>query len=64
MSALRAGHRVVACARNPKAAAEANPEVEAEGGKWLELDVNSKQTTDIVKKAAEDAGGIGKIFLH
>lgn len=58
MSALHAGHKVVAGARNPETASENHPEVEAAGGRWLRLDVDSTQTTEIVKKAAEDAGGV------
>ena len=58
VAALAAGHKVVAGARNPQAAREAHPEVEKAGGKWLKLDVNSPETKDIVKKAAEEAGGL------
>ncbi|KAK5080170.1 hypothetical protein LTR70_008921 [Exophiala xenobiotica] len=58
LSALNAGHKVIAGARNPQAAAKSHPEVEAGGGKWLELDVSSTKTKDIVAKAVEDAGGI------
>ena len=39
MSALKAGHSVLAGARNPLKAAKEHPELEAAGGKWLELDV-------------------------
>ncbi|KAL2424384.1 Oxidoreductase claN [Exophiala dermatitidis] len=58
LAALRAGHKVIAGARNPEAAASAHPEVEKAGGQWLQLDVTSKETKDIVQKAAENAGGI------
>jgi NAD(P)-dependent dehydrogenase (short-subunit alcohol dehydrogenase family) len=58
LSALHAGHRVIACARNPESAAAAQPEVEKLGGKWLRLDVTSSDTQNIVKAAVEDAGGV------
>jgi len=58
LAALEAGHRVIAGARNPQAAAKSHPEVETGGGKWLELDVSSAKTKDIVAKAVGDAGGI------
>ncbi len=58
LSALRAGHKVIAGARKPEVAAKAHPEVEAEGGHWLQLDVDSKNTTEVISKAVEDVGGV------
>ncbi|KAK5382455.1 hypothetical protein LTR20_005913 [Exophiala xenobiotica] len=58
LSALRTGHKVIAGARKPEVAAKAHPEVEAEGGRWLQLDVDSKNTTEVIRKALEDAGGV------
>jgi NAD(P)-dependent dehydrogenase (short-subunit alcohol dehydrogenase family) len=58
LSALKAGHRVIAGARSPETAVKAHPELEAAGGKWIQLDVDSTETTGIVTKAAEDAGGV------
>lgn len=58
ISALLAGHKVIACARNPAKAAQEVPEVEAMGGQWLELDVSKKETQQIVYKAIEKIGRI------
>ncbi|KIW45910.1 uncharacterized protein PV06_01616 [Exophiala oligosperma] len=58
LAALDAGHKVIACTRKPEAAKKEHPEVEAKGGQWLLLDPNSKDTSDIVRKAAYDVGGI------
>jgi NAD(P)-dependent dehydrogenase (short-subunit alcohol dehydrogenase family) len=58
MSALKAGHSVLACARNPLKAAQEHPELEAAGGKWLELDVTSAETQTKVEEAVATAGGI------
>lgn len=58
LSALKAGHKVIAGARNPDAAAKDHPEVVAAGGKWLKLDVSLPNTKEIVQQAAEEAGGI------
>ena len=58
VSALRAGHKVLACARTPEKAAKDHPEVESLGGKWLRLDVTSSDAQQIVQKAVEDEGRI------
>lgn len=58
LAALKAGHRVIACARNVEKAREEHPAVEAHGGRWLKLDVSSSDTTEIVRKAVEEAGGV------
>ena len=57
LAALDAGHKVTACARDPVKAATTHPELEQAGGKWLKLDVNSKETQAIVSKAADEVGG-------
>lgn len=58
MSALKAGHSVLAGARDPLKAANEHPELEAAGGKWLELDVTSAETHTKVEQAIAAAGGI------
>ncbi len=58
MSALKAGHKVLAGARNPSKAAAEHPELEAAGGKWFQLDVTLPETRDVVSKAVEEAGGV------
>ncbi|PWY69683.1 short-chain dehydrogenase/reductase SDR [Aspergillus heteromorphus CBS 117.55] len=54
---LRAGHKVIATARNPIKAAQENPQIEELGGQWLKLDVTSPDTTKTVKDAICQAGG-------
>ena len=58
MSALKAGHKVIAGARNPRTAAEQHPEVEISGGKWLELDVNCVDVPKTIEGAVKQAGNI------
>lgn len=58
LAALKAGHRVLAGARDPAKAAKEHPEVERSGGQWLTLDVASLETQIIVRNAIEDLGGI------
>jgi NAD(P)-dependent dehydrogenase (short-subunit alcohol dehydrogenase family) len=58
LAALAAGHRVIACARNPGKAAEEHPEVMEQGGQWLELDVTSENTEEIVRGAIHREGRI------
>lgn len=54
IAALKAGHKVVATARNIAKAQEAYPEIEQQGGSWLKLDVTSKETSSVVEKAVKD----------
>jgi len=54
IAALKAGHHVIACARNVEKARSDNPKVEEQGGKWLQLDVTSPDTQSII----QSAGGI------
>ncbi|KAL1958655.1 hypothetical protein VTO42DRAFT_3998 [Malbranchea cinnamomea] len=56
--ALKAGHRVIATARNPLKAAQAHPQIESLGGRWLELDVTSPDTKGRVETAIKEAGRI------
>ncbi|KAK4999988.1 hypothetical protein LTR66_001076 [Elasticomyces elasticus] len=58
LAALQAGQSVIACARNVEKAAKNCPEVEAKGGRWLQLDVTSSDATKTVKQAIEDEGRI------
>lgn len=58
LSALKAGHKVIAGARNPDVATKEHPEVLAAGGEWLKLDVSLPSTKEIVQQAAEETGGI------
>ncbi|RAL03713.1 putative short chain oxidoreductase/dehydrogenase [Aspergillus ibericus CBS 121593] len=55
--ALQAGHDVIATARNPTKAAQDYPQIASLGGKWLQLDVTSKETKAQVEKAITDNGG-------
>lgn len=56
--ALRLGYKVIATARNPAKAAQQHPEIEALGGQWLQLDVNSAETKQKVEAAIKEAGRI------
>lgn len=58
LSALKAGHKVIAGARSPDVAAQTHPELIAAGGNWLQLDVSLPSTRAIVQRTAEHAGGI------
>ena len=57
LSALRAGHTVIATARDVSKAAREHPDVEELGGKWLNLDVRSEETEETVRKAIEELAG-------
>ena len=63
LAALRARHKVIACARTPAKAAKDHPEVGSLGGRWLQLDVNASNTQQIVQRAAEDEGRID-VFVN
>lgn len=58
MSALKAGHKVIAGAWNPQKAAEQHTEMEMAGGRWLELDFNAVDVHKTVEKAVNEAGNI------
>ncbi|PYI05959.1 short-chain dehydrogenase/reductase SDR [Aspergillus sclerotiicarbonarius CBS 121057] len=57
LAALRAGHKVLATARNPTKAAQENPQIEELGGVWISLDVTSHDTAKQVSDAITQAGG-------
>src|SRR5262245_50072100 len=61
LAALRDGHKVIATARNLEASADAHPEIKATGGQWLQLDVDSPSTTEVVRRTVENAGGVDVI---
>ncbi|KAK5117462.1 hypothetical protein LTR85_008847 [Meristemomyces frigidus] len=54
LAALKAGHRVVATARNVNKAKEALPEIEKLGGSWITLDVTSPDAQTITEKAIKE----------
>ncbi|KAJ5759703.1 short-chain dehydrogenase/reductase SDR [Penicillium odoratum] len=63
-AALQAGHKVIATARNPSRAAEANPQISKLGGTWIELDVTSLDTPKKVEAAINEAGGFIDVVVN
>ncbi|CAG7939710.1 unnamed protein product [Penicillium salamii] len=63
-AALQAGHSVIATARNPTKAAEANPQISNLGGLWVELDVTSSDTARAVESAINQAGGVIDVVVN
>lgn len=63
-AALQAGHTVIATARNPTKAAEANPEISKLGGIWIELDVTSSSATKAVEDAVNKSGGVIDVVVN
>ncbi|KAJ5203927.1 short-chain dehydrogenase/reductase SDR [Penicillium cinerascens] len=63
-TALQAGHKVIATARNCTKAAEDNPRILQLGGSWIELDVASPSTTKIVEDAVNKAGGVIDVVVN
>lgn len=74
-AALTAGHRVIGTSRDIAAAASTNPAFEAGGGTWLQLDISSPSTTEVVANAiaaeeqrqntaAQDAGPIEWVIIN
>jgi short-subunit dehydrogenase len=63
-AALKAGHRVIATARNINTAAEANPQISSLGGNWIELDVTSPDTAKKVEDAVQEAGGVVDVVIN
>ncbi|KAK2798832.1 hypothetical protein FQN50_008693 [Emmonsiellopsis sp. PD_5] len=57
-AALKAGNRVIATARNPEKAAREHPQIEALGGKWLQLDVTAADVREKVEKVVHEYGKI------
>ncbi|KAF7552338.1 hypothetical protein G7Z17_g4412 [Cylindrodendrum hubeiense] len=56
VEALKAGHSVVATARNPTTAAQNHPEVEELGGSWFQLDVTHANTKERVAEVVREKG--------
>ena len=54
--ALRAGHGVIATARNVTKAAKDYPDIEKQGGHWLQLDVTQSDTEEVVRKVVTEKG--------
>lgn len=63
-AALQAGHKVIATARNPTKAAEANPQISNLGGIWMELDVTSSGTMKVVEDAVNEYGGVVDVVIN
>ncbi|KAJ5531713.1 hypothetical protein N7527_005106 [Penicillium freii] len=63
-AALQAGHTVIATARNPAKAAEANPQISKLGGIWIELDVTSSSTAKAVEDAVNKSGGVIDVVVN
>lgn len=47
-AAQAGGHRVIATSRNPSRTPDLVAEIEGKGGKWVQLDVDSPQSGDVV----------------
>ncbi|KAA8901708.1 putative short chain oxidoreductase/dehydrogenase [Sphaerosporella brunnea] len=58
MTALKAGHRVIASSRNPSRTPELVADVEALGGHWLTLDTIAPNAKDVVRDAVKIYGHI------
>ncbi|KAJ5404426.1 hypothetical protein N7509_004297 [Penicillium cosmopolitanum] len=56
-SALRAGNKVLATARNPEKAALENPQIAELGGVWVRLDVTQTDTARHVEEIIRENGG-------
>lgn len=54
IEALKAGHSVVATARDPAAAARHHPEIQSLGGSWIQLDVTRPDTKDRVAAVVKE----------
>jgi short-subunit dehydrogenase len=46
--ALAGGHKVIATSRNPSRTPELITEIESKGGKWVQLDVDSTQSGEVI----------------
>ncbi|GIJ86874.1 putative PKS/NRPS-like protein biosynthetic cluster [Aspergillus pseudoviridinutans] len=55
---LKAGHSVVALARNPDKARKSYPEVEELGGNWAQVDVTDANTTKVFESLIKQHGGV------
>jgi NADP-dependent 3-hydroxy acid dehydrogenase YdfG len=63
-NALKAGHRVLATARNTTKAVQDYPRIESLGGTWLQLDVTSKKTQAHVEQAIQENGGKIDVIIN
>lgn len=63
-TALRAGNKVIATARNPTKAAEDNPQIAELGGIWVQLDVTQSDTAEKVEDAIRQAGGTIDVVVN
>ncbi|TVY29847.1 hypothetical protein LHYA1_G001782 [Lachnellula hyalina] len=61
--ALKAGHTVVAPARN-QSSAPSYAQITSLGGRWLTLDVNSPTAGDIVQEGVKLAGGRSDVLVN
>jgi len=48
--ALAGGHTVIATSRNPSKTPELVREVESKGGKWIQLDVDSPDSSKVIEE--------------
>ncbi|EAW08538.1 putative short chain oxidoreductase/dehydrogenase [Aspergillus clavatus NRRL 1] len=55
---LKAGHRVIATARDPVKAAQTHPQIESLGGVWLQLDVTRADAKQTVEDTVREQGRI------
>ncbi|PON23441.1 hypothetical protein TGAM01_v207675 [Trichoderma gamsii] len=53
-AALAAGHKVLAATRNPQTAAAKYPTVQQQGGQWVEIDVDKRETEATVEKLVKE----------
>jgi NAD(P)-dependent dehydrogenase (short-subunit alcohol dehydrogenase family) len=58
LTALNAGHRVIASSRNPSRTPDLVSQVRSLGGHWLTLDVAAPNANDVVKEALRIYGHI------
>jgi NAD(P)-dependent dehydrogenase (short-subunit alcohol dehydrogenase family) len=56
--ALKAGHKVIATARNVSKAAQDHPQIEELGGQWLQLDVTKLETRKTIEETVQKLGKI------
>lgn len=47
-AAQAGGHKVIATSRNPSRTPDLVAEIEGKGGKWVQLDVDSAQSGDVI----------------
>ncbi|KNG88546.1 short-chain oxidoreductase [Aspergillus nomiae NRRL 13137] len=52
-AAQAGGHRVIATSRNPSRTPDLVAEVEGKGGKWVQLDVDSAESSDVITELEE-----------